>query len=260
MERGWSESGGPRRIREEQMRELLLGKAVELLRPTGLTVSLEHLNLEELIRSAGVPRSSVYKAFGNKDAFFRELMIRLIETMEISGSDLDPGLAQRIQATAHAHGSRLGTPAGRREVGREIIRLSVKKNYESVRTSTEWRTYIALSATVSSLDPTSRTAVVDALARAESRTTAARSAAFDQLLPLLGLKFRVGLDARQLATVAAAIVNGLAQRSLVNPEVVDTPVVLPGIDGDPVEWHLSAVGVMAVLDEMTEPIEGAHSA
>ena len=52
-----------RRLSEAELRERILGTAFEMLTKSGgLTVSLAHLNMEELIRIADVPRSSVYRA------------------------------------------------------------------------------------------------------------------------------------------------------------------------------------------------------
>lgn len=252
MERkGWGQAGPSRNLPMEELKDLLLDKAVEMLGPTGLTVSLEHLNLEELIRAAGVPRSSVYRAFGNKEAFFLQLMIKLVEPTETSGAAYDPGTAEVAQATAMKYQDRLGNASGQRAVAREMVRLAAKRNFDAICASVTWKTYIALSATLDSLEPSSRAPLLEALSKAESSFIEKMSHLYEQLMPIVGLTFRDGFTSRHLAAAGAAIVEGLAQRRPVNADVVDTPILLPGIDGDPVEWHLAAVGFLAALDQMT---------
>jgi AcrR family transcriptional regulator len=50
-----------RRLPEEQTEHLMLQTAVAMVRRSGLTVSLDHISLEDVIRAANVPRSSVYR-------------------------------------------------------------------------------------------------------------------------------------------------------------------------------------------------------
>ncbi|WP_139361212.1 MULTISPECIES: hypothetical protein [unclassified Mycobacterium] len=44
----------------------------------------------------------------------------------------------------------------------------------------------------------------------------------------------------------------MISRSRTNPDVVNHTIMLPGIGGDLVEWHLSAIGYLAILDTMIE--------
>jgi len=47
-------------------------------------------------------------------------------------------------------------------------------------------------------------------------------------------------------------VEGHDQARLVDPAIGRTRISRPGIDGQPVEWHLAAVCVLALVEEMTE--------
>jgi hypothetical protein len=38
-----------------------------------------------------------------------------------------------------------------------------------------------------------------------------------------------------------------------NPLIVNRPTTLPGIDGQPVEWHRATTGFLATVDAMVEP-------
>jgi AcrR family transcriptional regulator len=44
---------------------------------TGLTVSLDHISLEQVIRDAGVSRSAAYRRWPYKDLFFSDLVKQL---------------------------------------------------------------------------------------------------------------------------------------------------------------------------------------
>ena len=55
----------------------MLDTAVESLSRTGLTVGLDHISVEELIREAGVSRSAVYRRWPYKDLFFADLVAEL---------------------------------------------------------------------------------------------------------------------------------------------------------------------------------------
>ncbi len=51
-----------RRLTDQETEQRMLRAAVHLVSNTGLTVSLDHISLEDLIRAAGVSRSTVYRA------------------------------------------------------------------------------------------------------------------------------------------------------------------------------------------------------
>ena len=57
-----------------------------------------------------------------------------------------------------------------------------------------------------------------------------------------------------MATAGSSLVEGLAIRILIGSDVGDTRALLPGVAGDPVVWHLAALGVRAVIDGMTEQV------
>ncbi|ANG85074.1 hypothetical protein A8L33_06475 [Microbacterium aurantiacum] len=59
----------------EELRTRVLAAAHDMLGGDGLTVGLHHLNMEELIRRVGVPRSSAFAAFGGKEQLMADLMV-----------------------------------------------------------------------------------------------------------------------------------------------------------------------------------------
>jgi AcrR family transcriptional regulator len=65
------------RLSDQETAERMLRTAVEMINRTGLTVSLDHLSLEDVIRETGVARSAVYRHWPYKDLFFSDVVTEL---------------------------------------------------------------------------------------------------------------------------------------------------------------------------------------
>lgn len=72
-----------RRLSDAETAARMLAAGAELVGRTGLTVSLEHLSLEDLIHAAGVARSAVYRRWPYKDLFFADLLRELAEELSL---------------------------------------------------------------------------------------------------------------------------------------------------------------------------------
>ena len=55
----------------------MLRAAIEMINRTGLTVSLDHIRFEDVIRDADVARSTAYRHWPYKDLFFSDLVKEL---------------------------------------------------------------------------------------------------------------------------------------------------------------------------------------
>jgi AcrR family transcriptional regulator len=111
------------RLSRDALREHVLDTAVKMLdqTPQGLTVSLAHLNMEELIRIADVPRSSVYREWDTKEAFHVDLMYQLIEPIKDHGAAWDAKTLQIAKKVIRDHKDMLDTAEGRRAVLCEAV-------------------------------------------------------------------------------------------------------------------------------------------
>ena len=227
--------------------------AVGMLDSSGLTVSLEHLNLEELIRAAEVPRSAFYRLWPAKDRFFADLLVELATTSESNDAMFYPGTQDVAHGIIGKYQHLLATHDGRVAVLREVARVATRVNFEHFSGSVSWRSHVTLVATASSLaDAEHRERVASALQETERRFIDRTAEFYGTALASLGFSFYPGASAELLAGLGAAVVEGLAQRRLVNPDLVDTVISKPGIDGEPVEWHPAALGFWGILEALVD--------
>jgi AcrR family transcriptional regulator len=234
-----------------EVRERVLAEAESLLSETGLTVSVEHLNMEELIRRANVPRASVFREFGDRESLFTDLMLRMIKPDDARGAAFDEETITISRQIAEAHDDLLGTETGRKAVFYEAVRLGAEQNFHAICESPYWKTYMSLSMSLPSMLPERRVKVVENLRTVEERFISVMASYYDGLMLKLGRRAKEGITTRQIAAAGSAAVEGLAQRRLVNPELVEERVLMPDIHGNIVGWHLAAVAFLAAVEGMT---------
>lgn len=248
------------RISRDELRTRVLDAASVMLAEGGISVGLHHLNMEELFRRVGVPRSSAFAAFGGKDELLTALMLRLLEPDGPHSLGYSPGsndvalatFARYADRLLHADGS--PDPAGREAVMREAIRLAISHNVAETSRSVEWRTYMALAVSVDSLPPAQQPRVRDALRAAETTFLREMAELYEQIFEHIGRRPAEGVTYLQIAAAAASLVEGMASKRLVGVDGVDSTVTRPGIDGEPVEWDVTALAFSALLDGLTRPV------
>ena len=249
----WGSTARAPRLSSKESRRRIMDTAVGMLERSGLTVSLEHLNLEELIRAAEVPRSAFYRLWSAKDQFFADLLVELATTSESNDAMFYPGTQDVAYGVIEKHQHSLATHDGRVAVLREVARVATRVNFEHFSESVSWRSHVTLVATASSLaDTEHRDQVAAALQETERRFIERTAEFYGTALAGLGFSFYPGASAELLAGLGAAVVEGLAQRRLVNPDLVDTMIMKPGIDGQPVEWHPAALGFWGILEALVD--------
>ena len=245
-----------KRLPRAELRRRILDAGQDLLASGGLAVGLQHLNMEELIRRVGVPRSSVFAAFGGKDELVTELMVQALQSPDPAASlGWSPSTVDVATSVIAGNAHRMTDATGRDAVMREVIRQVLRVNVDDMTVSTEWQTYMALTVSVRSLPPGRRERVRDALHAAETRFIDEMAGVYAQTLAAVGRRPRAGLTLRHLASAGASIVEGLVSRRLVGSEDADATFLLPGLDGEPVEWHLAALTFLAMVLEMTERVD-----
>jgi AcrR family transcriptional regulator len=242
------------RMTSEDTRDKVISTAVAMIHRSGLTVSLDHLSLEVLIQAADIPRSSFYNVWSSKEEMLTDVLVRLADPLEGNGSAFDPMTLEIAERVLTQHAEQLSTRQGRRDVLREAIRQGAKRNFDALGESKDWASYAALLATASGLDdPEAANLIFAALRRADERFLGKLATFFAIMLDKLEYELVAGITTEMVAAIGASVVEGLSRRHIVNPEIVDGTIVLPGIDGEPVEWHSAALGYWAIVESLITP-------
>jgi AcrR family transcriptional regulator len=243
-----------RRLSDRETEERMLRAAVAMVSRTGLTVSLEHISFEDVIRDAGVSRSAVYRRWPHKDLFFIDLVKALARdaTPTIVTDELE--LIKQIVA---AHQDWLETPGSRHGLIIELFRQLSLLDFQTLYGSPEWRTYLALHATFLSIaDGELRDQVQAALGQSEHDHIGRVARAWERLAGLLGYRLRPELGAtfETVATLVDAAMRGLVITALSMPGVAAyrvrvSPFGAAGAD----EWSLPALGLASIALAFLEP-------
>ena len=245
-----------RRLSEPETEKRMLEAALAEVKRRGLTVSLDNISMEDVIKDADVSRSAVYRRWPYKDLFVSDLVKVLAEAAVPSPADHE-AIIGVIKAVAAEHGSWLRTAEGRHGVLVEVFRRTALADFEALYRSPEWRTYLALHATFTSLPAGQLHDEVQAtLARSQQGFIGRVARAWEHMAGLFGYRLRpeLGASYEVLATLVSAFSRGLVLMSLSMPELVEerltaNPLSAAGTE----EWSLAATGMAAVAFTFFEP-------
>lgn len=243
-----------RRLSDQETEQRMLRAAARMISSTGLTVSLEHISLEEVIREADVSRSTVYRRWPHKDLFFSDLVRELAKnaTPTLLAQELD--LIRQIVAQRPDW---LETAELRQSLVAELFRQLFMLDFQTLAGSARWRTYVALHAAFMSLtDNELRRQVQAALGQSEREHLATVAAAWEYLTGLLGYRLRPELGAtfQDLAALLDATMRGLVIMTLSMPELAGQRTLTPifACSGT-ANWPLPAVGLAGIASAFIEP-------
>jgi AcrR family transcriptional regulator len=232
----------------------MLDAAMAMVNRAGLTVSLDHLSFEDIIREAGVSRSAVYRHWPYKDLFFSDLVI------ELARGATPPIAAQELALIGQILAERqdwLATAELRHHLIIELFRQLALFDFEAVYGSAAWRTYLALHATFLSLaDGELRDQVQAALADSERHRARQIATAWQRLAGLFGYRLRpeLAITYEDVATLLTASLRGLVIQSLSDPGIAGRRVLArpPGAAAEE-PWSLPALGLASIASACLEP-------
>jgi AcrR family transcriptional regulator len=243
-----------RRLSDRETEQRMLHAAMAMVSQTGLTVSLDHISFEDVIRDADVSRSAVYRRWPHKDLFFSDLV------KELAANAIPSILADELELIGHvvaSHQDWLETAELRHGLVIELFRQLSLFDFQALYGSPEWRTYLALHATFLSIaDGELRDQVRAALAQSERDHIARVARAWEHLAGLFGYRLRPERWAtfETAATLVDAAMRGLVITALSMPEVATHRVqASPFGAAASDEWSLPALGLASIASSFLEP-------
>ena len=243
-----------RRLSDQETEQRMLRAAVAMVSRTGLTVSLDHISFEDIMRDAGVSRSAVYRRWPYKDLFFSDLVRQLAR-------DATPAIVEDelelMRQIAVSRPDWLETPELRHRLLLELFRQLSLLDFQAMIGSPGWRTYLALHATFMSLgDGDLRDQVQAALNQSEQAHNARIAQAWRQLTALFGYRLRPesGITFEALATLLSATMRGLVVMALSAPDVAGQRIEARPFGADARgRWSLPALGLAGLASAFLEP-------
>lgn len=246
-----------RRLSDEETERRMLQAGVAMVSETGLTVSLEHLSFEDLIREAHVSRSTVYRRWPYKDLFFSDLLKELARAATPAAISAEATALPVIRRVFQAHLDQLDSAEGRRDLLLDLVRQGGQHDFETMRDSVEWRTYLALHATFLSVaDEGLRAELQLALAQSEASFLERIAAAWQRLSALLGYRLRPesGVTFATIARLLSADLRGHVLMALASPGTASQTVAArpPGASAS-AAWSPPALAAAGIAVAFFEP-------
>lgn len=246
-----------RRISDDEAEQRMLQAAMDMVNQAGLTVGLDHISFEDVIRAADVPRSTVYRRWPYKDLFFSDLLKELARGASLAISGPNPGAFASMKRIILDHLDWLKTPELRRALAAEVLRQGALSEFETFYNSPEWRTYFALHATFLSLpDGDLRREIQSALTVCEQNLSNRIAAAYAQGANLIGVRLRPDLGAtyETLATLGSAVIRGLVLMAPSSPSITGAHLIANPF-GAPMksEWSPPALALASIVLTFIEP-------
>lgn len=246
-----------RRLSDQETEQRMLDAALATVNRVGLTVSLEHISLEDVIREAGVSRSAVYRRWPYKDMFFSDLL-RTIAKASTPSEIPDAGpTTSSVRTVVRDRLDWLRTAEGRHALIVEMLRVGNLRDLDELARSTAWRTYIALQATYLSLDDGELRDEIGASLADSERSLVRRTAAnFAYYLELMGYRIKPGLgaDVETVIAVGMPLVRGAIVMGPAAPQITTARSQAdPFGAGGESDWSPVAVAMTSIVLTYVEP-------
>jgi hypothetical protein len=265
----------PDRVPADEVRQRMLDAGRDLALEAGAALTIEHLRLEQVIQRARVPRSSAYRVWPYKEDYIDDLLSYLAGAGSWFSDRpvLAPETFDAVQQIIAGNRALLASPAGRRALLLEVVRVTSAANYQMLSDSGPWRLHMALVATLGSTrSGAARARIAAALEDAQATSRDSMVAMFGFLAAQIGLRMRdPACTEEHLQLAGGLLVQALALRNtqvraaiedaagsdgvpaaLHVDGLLNTPLPGPGLHGGTASWTLAAFAYLGVVDAFAE--------
>lgn len=256
------------RMAAADVREQALRTALEWVLDEGLVVSMDHISLEAVIARAEVPRSAVHRLWPRKEQFFGDLLIRLATHRASQPTMFDSGALRKAIDTGLEYRDGIHDARVRFIAVVEVCRQASIENFEDNLRRSDWKTYLALSATALSFPDDIGIQLRAAIDDSERRYAAGMAAFYALMSELGGRRIREAFSGERagrqafemLASVTSAAMEGMVLRSASTADnqpslIRQTEMVDPFDTGALRPWNGPAILFTSTFLSMTEPVE-----
>jgi len=247
------------------VREKLVRSGLELMVQRGFRASLNKVSFVEVVEHSGVARATAYRALaaggGESPAEWldRELLKAALRDAP-GGSEFDSTAAAGL-AVYEANSDRMaeGTVRDLTDIVRAMMRVATDANFDAVVNSVYWQAYMIAASALATQGADADPEMLEILHESELRTTEDFARFYETIASAFGRKIRPEYTWGQLATMLAALVEGLAMRARYS-EHLHSVARRTGPGGSEEPWSPLGVGTEALMIAMTEPIPGRVAA
>ncbi len=231
----------------------MLDAAVDRILDEGMTVGLEGLRMEEVIKDAGVSRATAYRHWPSRDQFVADVLVEVVRRTTLIPER--PEDLHRLLALVDEHAADLTSPDGRRGLVVEALRVSIGSDVHRLLESPQMRTFISLSATYQGLpEGTVRETVGAALVETEHGFIRRRAAIYANLAMLVGYRLRDGSEGFEaLSSAAGLIMTGIIMRALPDPAWLEERRTAALFGGPTAQWSEPERLITGILLDRLEP-------
>ena len=235
----------------------MLDAALAALATDGLSLGLDQVRFEDVVRAADVSRTSAYRRWPAREQFVEDVLVELARGVDLVGVPVVVG--ERAANLLAGHPDDLRSPAGRHELFVELVRLSFQADLEAMVASAHFRTYLALRhGFAQAAAPGLRERIATALAGSERRSVARGVAVLVGATGALGIRLAPPLVAPDgfeqlarsiVATSLGFVAEAVTDRGLLS--IVHTAVAFGTTR--PAPWTVPAFALTSLVLGHLEP-------
>ncbi len=245
------------RLSDEQTARRVIDTALAQLAERGISVGLDRLGFEDVIRAADVSRASAYRRWPSRDAFVEDVLVELAHGAHQPA--VGAAVAERAADVLREYATRLADPDGRHDLFVDLVRLTLEIDLAATAASPEFRTYLALRAAFAGIqDPALRERIASALARSERQAVARGSAVLSGAAGLLGYRLVPPLAAPEGFEVVARALSagsvGFVVSGLTDPGVLTATWSAAAYGTrQPATWSVPTLVLAGIVLQHLEP-------